>query len=80
MSHAHASQQELLQRLQDKVQKLRKLEDTCRKQEKVIEKMEAVLQRLRKEKNKGEGPKCVDTSFIMVLVSISVNYLLKFLR
>ncbi|GFR81182.1 coiled-coil domain-containing protein 33-like [Elysia marginata] len=54
MSHAHASQQELLQRLQDKVQKLRKLEDTCRKQEKVIEKMEAVLHRLRREKsNKG---------------------------
>ncbi|GFO32174.1 coiled-coil domain-containing protein 33-like [Plakobranchus ocellatus] len=56
MSHAHASQQELLQRLQDKVQKLRKLEDTCRKQEKVIEKMEAVLHRLRREKsNKGNA-------------------------
>ncbi|XP_012936367.1 coiled-coil domain-containing protein 33, partial [Aplysia californica] len=47
MSHAHASQQELLQRLQDKVQKVRKLEETCKKQEKVIIKLENVLYKLK---------------------------------
>ncbi|KAI8793726.1 coiled-coil domain-containing protein 33 [Biomphalaria glabrata] len=52
MSHAHASQQELLQRLQDKVQKLRKVEETCRKQEKVIEKLESVLYKLKGKSNK----------------------------
>lgn len=52
MTHAHASQQELLQRLQDKVQKLRKLEETCRKQEKVIEKLEGVLYRMKGKSNK----------------------------
>ncbi|CAL1535913.1 unnamed protein product [Lymnaea stagnalis] len=52
MSHAHASQQELLQRLQDKVQKVRKLEETCRKQEKVIEKLEGVLYKMKGKSNK----------------------------
>ncbi|XP_059175769.1 coiled-coil domain-containing protein 33-like [Physella acuta] len=52
MSHAHASQQELLQRLQEKVQKVRKLEETCKKQEKVIEKLEAVLYKMRGKPNK----------------------------
>ncbi|XP_025091003.1 coiled-coil domain-containing protein 33-like isoform X2 [Pomacea canaliculata] len=47
MSHAHASQQELLQRLQEKVNKVRQLEDTCKKQEKVIEKMERILEKQR---------------------------------
>ncbi|BFZ18023.1 hypothetical protein BsWGS_21062 [Bradybaena similaris] len=47
MTHSHASQQELLQRLQDKVQRVRKLEETCKKQEKVIEKLEAVLNKFK---------------------------------
>uniref|UniRef100_A0A0B7APK8 Uncharacterized protein n=2 Tax=Arion vulgaris TaxID=1028688 RepID=A0A0B7APK8_9EUPU len=53
MSHAHSSQQELLKRLQDKVQKVRKLEETCKKQEKVIEKLEAVLYKI-KDKSVGQ--------------------------
>ncbi|KAL8584914.1 hypothetical protein ACOMHN_043551 [Nucella lapillus] len=49
MSHAHASQQKLLQKLQDKMHKVRQLEDTCRKQEKVIEKMELILEKQRRK-------------------------------
>ncbi|KAK7113750.1 coiled-coil domain-containing protein 33-like [Littorina saxatilis] len=61
MSHAHASQQELLQRLQEKVNKVRRLEETCRKQEKVIEKLERIVDKLR---DKSHIPKDVnaDTS------------------
>ncbi|KAK7506446.1 hypothetical protein BaRGS_00002558 [Batillaria attramentaria] len=51
MSHAHASQQELLQRLQEKVNKVRRLEETCRKQEKVIEKMEKIIEKQRDKTN-----------------------------
>ncbi|XP_076459417.1 coiled-coil domain-containing protein 33-like [Babylonia areolata] len=50
MSHAHASQQKLLQKLQDKIHKVKQLEDTCRKQEKVIEKMELILEKQRQKK------------------------------
>ena len=53
MSHAHASQQNVLHRLQEKVQKVRRLEDTCHKQEKVIESMEGILEK-RKDKYIGE--------------------------
>ncbi len=49
MSHAHMSQNELLQKLQDRAVKVKRLEDACRKQEKVIEKMEKIL-------NKGAAP------------------------
>ena len=40
MSNAHASQNELLQKLQEKQSKQKRLEDTVKKQEKVIEKLE----------------------------------------
>jgi ribosome-binding protein aMBF1 (putative translation factor) len=55
MSHAHASQQELLQRLQDKVNKVRRLEETCKKQEKVIEKMEKILEKQRNKSQSSKG-------------------------
>ena len=55
MSHAHASQQELLQRLQEKVNKVRRLEETCRKQEKVIEKMERILEKQRDKSSSAKG-------------------------
>lgn len=55
MSHAHASQQELLQRLQEKVNKVRQLEDTCKKQEKVIEKMERILEKQRDKTQSAKG-------------------------
>ena len=43
MSNAHASQNELLQKLQEKASKQKRLEDTVKKQEKVIEKLEKRL-------------------------------------
>ena len=55
MSHAHASQQELLQRLQEKVNKVRRLEETCCKQEKVIEKMERILEKQRNKSSSAKG-------------------------
>ena len=48
MSSAHASQNELLQKLQEKATKQKRLEDTVKKQEKVIEKLE---RRLNKEQS-----------------------------
>ena len=43
LSHAHQSQQDLVQKLQDKAAKVRRLEEACKKQEKVIEKMERLI-------------------------------------
>lgn len=43
MSQAHKAQQSVLQKLQERQVKVRKLEDACRKQEEVIEKMEKLL-------------------------------------
>ena len=59
MSHAHASQQELLQRLQEKVNKVRRLEETCCKQEKVIEKMERILEKQRNKSSSAKGTSLV---------------------
>ncbi|XP_071107779.1 coiled-coil domain-containing protein 33-like isoform X1 [Haliotis cracherodii] len=53
MSQAHSGQQELLQRLQEKILKLQKLEETVRKQERVIEKLERIIYKLKN--SKGEG-------------------------
>lgn len=58
MSHAHASQQELLQRLQEKINKVRRLEETCKKQERVIEKMERILE---KQRDKSHSSKDVNS-------------------
>ena len=52
MNSAHASQQELLLRLQEKARKLAKLEEACRKQERVIERLEKLVNKLR-----GQQPK-----------------------
>ena len=43
VSEAHQNQQESMLRLQEKVDKCRRLEEACRKQEKVIEKMEKLI-------------------------------------
>jgi len=43
MSQAHVSQNEILHKLQNKAQKVKKLEEACKKQEKVIEKLERLL-------------------------------------
>ena len=42
MNRAHKSQNEVLQRLQEKADKIRRYEEAMRKQEKVIEKLEKV--------------------------------------
>ena len=43
VSDAHVTQQDVLQRLQNRAAKVRRLEDAVRKQEKVIEKMEKII-------------------------------------
>ena len=43
MSEAHVSQNEILHKLQNKAQKVKKLEEACKKQEKVIDKLERLL-------------------------------------
>ena len=45
MSQAHTSQNELLQKLQEKQTKQKRLEDTVKKQERVIEKLEKLVQK-----------------------------------
>ena len=45
ISHAHESQNELLQHLQRKAQKVKRLEEACKKQEQVIEKLEELLKK-----------------------------------
>ncbi len=54
LSIAHEGQQEMLQRLQSKNLKLKKMEEACKKQEQVIEKMEELLSS-KPQKNRGEG-------------------------
>ncbi|XP_033105047.1 coiled-coil domain-containing protein 33-like isoform X2 [Anneissia japonica] len=52
LQEAHFKQSAILQRFQEKQQKIKKLEETCRKQEEVIEKMEKLLKgKIRKGKD-----------------------------
>ncbi|XP_041364165.1 coiled-coil domain-containing protein 33-like, partial [Gigantopelta aegis] len=55
MNRAHASQQELLLRLQEKARKLAKLEEACRKQERVIERLEKLVYKLRGQQPKNDN-------------------------
>ena len=64
LSTAHTEQQGLLQKLQERQLKVRKLEEACRKQEKVIEKMERLLQQGVKSK----GKVCKIVSKLLVVV------------
>ncbi len=57
LSVAHEGQQELLQRLQSKNLKLKKMEEACKKQEQVIEKMEELLSN-KPQQNKGQRTGC----------------------
>lgn len=54
---AHATQQAVIQKLQDKLKKLKKLEETCKQQEDMIQKMERVLERHHRERGKGNKDK-----------------------
>lgn len=55
LNHAHSSQQEIIQKLQEKTKKAKKMEDALREQEKVIERLEKVLDRKFKDKNSKEN-------------------------
>ena len=51
---AHQSAQELVQKLQSKVDKIRRLTETCQQQEKIIEKMERIISNPKKNTKKGK--------------------------
>ena len=53
LSVAHQSAQELVQKLQSKVDKIRRLTETCQQQEKIIEKMERIISNPKKNAKKG---------------------------
>ncbi|XP_067871582.1 coiled-coil domain-containing protein 33 isoform X3 [Heterodontus francisci] len=55
LQKAHQQQQAVLQKYQEKIRKLKILEDTIRQQEKVIEKMETLLDKKLKERTR-ENP------------------------
>ncbi|XP_045214999.2 coiled-coil domain-containing protein 33-like isoform X2 [Mercenaria mercenaria] len=54
---AHASQQLVIQRLQDKLRKMKKLEEACKKQENVISQMEKVLEKHHRERGRYQKDK-----------------------
>ncbi|XP_060578931.1 coiled-coil domain-containing protein 33-like isoform X2 [Ruditapes philippinarum] len=54
---AHASQQMMIQKLQDKLKKMKKLEEACKKQESVISQMEKVLERHHRDRGRYQKDK-----------------------
>ncbi|KAL5018838.1 hypothetical protein ScPMuIL_004560 [Solemya velum] len=54
-SQAQMHQQELLQKYQDRVKKVRSLEEACKQQEKVIERMEKIIEKKQKDRGKSRG-------------------------
>ena len=72
MGHAHQSQNELVQKLQDKAQKTRKLEETCRNQERVIQRMEQLMQKSQPGK-KGAYTQFASSLIGLLLIRRSVS-------
>ncbi|KAL4239348.1 Coiled-coil domain-containing protein 33 [Mactra antiquata] len=54
---AHASQQVMIQKLQEKLRKNKKLEDVCKKQESVIQQMERVIEKHHRDRGKYQKDK-----------------------
>ena len=69
MSDAHVTQQDVLQRLQNRAAKVRRLEDAVRKQEKVIEKMEKIIN----SRSKGPSKERIGTGSIIYDQSLMCN-------
>lgn len=69
MKKSHASLQILIQKLQDKLKKMKKLEEACKKQENVIQQMEKVLAQSRSRSKTQKG---IKGSFVFLVVVVRV--------
>ena len=49
---AHSTQQAVIQKLQDRLKKMKKLEETCKQQEDMIQKMENVIASHHRDRHK----------------------------
>ena len=52
IQQAHSTQQSLIQKLQERLKKMKKLEETCKQQEDMIQKMESVIARHHRDRHK----------------------------
>lgn len=51
---SHASQQVTIQKLNEKLKKMKKLEEVCKKQENVIQQMERVLEKHHRDRSRSQ--------------------------